>query len=81
MQSGGGGTFGVTINCGQCHTGGQATGHTDGAVDFIAPFNAQYAQATGCGTNACHNDGTDQSTGTPRTSTYAWSDLPWKTGS
>jgi predicted CxxxxCH...CXXCH cytochrome family protein len=68
-QSGGGALFGVTINCGQCHVGGQAVNHTDGSVDFIAPFDVQYAQATGCGTNVCHEDGAG---GAPKTPSYAW---------
>jgi predicted CxxxxCH...CXXCH cytochrome family protein len=65
--------FGIdTVSCVSCHPDNTLTSHTTGAVLFSG---VSYAGATtGCGTNTCHNDGVDQSTGTPRTSPYAWDD-------
>ena len=46
------GSFGITIGCTDCHVTNVDPAHadTDGTVDFTAPFDGQYAQATGCGT-------------------------------
>jgi predicted CxxxxCH...CXXCH cytochrome family protein len=71
------GSFGInTINCVTCHVdNGSDTAHRDGTVDVVinvasvATTIATPAAVGGCGTNDCHNDGTDNA---PRDANYQW---------
>ena len=79
------GMFGIVIGCANCHdsssswatTTPPSTGHLNGTFvaqgsvtfSYNGTFRTSYG---GCATNACHNNGVSQTTGTPRASTYQW---------